>query len=86
MTLNKDDLTGLGTKLDALDLTDGERAALHTIFDAAMPGEEVEGFGMPTPPGPAFNLRLQSPAADSFFDVRTNGIHDIHMNQGGVDE
>ena len=44
MDYTKDDFSTLGAKLDALDLTDGERAALHAVFTASIPEEEVAGF------------------------------------------
>ncbi len=45
MQFNNDDVTGLGDKLANLDLTTGERAALHHLIDtAASAGDEVMGF------------------------------------------
>ena len=42
------DVASLGAKLDELDLTDAESAALMAVFDAACdPDDEVAGFGLP---------------------------------------
>ena len=48
MNFTEADFDSLTTKLDALDLTDGETAALHEILDRATrfgeDHDEVEGF------------------------------------------
>ena len=44
MTYSAGDLATLAAKLDALDLSDGERAALRDIFTAALADDEVTGF------------------------------------------
>jgi hypothetical protein len=69
MTCTQDDVTGLGAKLDALELTEGESAALHAIFDAATPGEEVEGYAYDFVASPYFSLRLNSLAARGIIIV-----------------
>ena len=51
MEHSPDDIISLGSKLDGIEFTDGERAALHAIIDAARGGaddDEVSGFTAPT--------------------------------------
>ncbi len=50
MSFTHDDITSLGRTLDGIEFTDGERAALHGIIDAARGGgdDEVSGFALPT--------------------------------------
>lgn len=57
MSYTHDDITSLGSKLDGIQFTDGERAALHGIIDAARGGadDEVSGFALPT-----FGIALSS--------------------------
>lgn len=50
MNITNADVTGLRDKLVALDLSDGERALLGQIIDAAN-DDEVSGFGMNDPFG-----------------------------------
>ncbi len=48
MSFTHDDITSLGRTLDGIEFTDGERAALHGVIDAARGGGEVSGFALPT--------------------------------------
>ncbi|HSL57813.1 MAG TPA: hypothetical protein VK866_08220 [Acidimicrobiales bacterium] len=44
-TINADDIASLGAKLDTLDLTDNETAALHALLTAALDDhDDVTGF------------------------------------------
>lgn len=44
-----DDLNSLGTKLDGLQLTDGERDVLHALINHALGDtDDVSGFATPT--------------------------------------
>ncbi len=44
MNFTDEDVRSLVSKLDALDLTEAERLALHSIFDDATSSTEVTGF------------------------------------------
>ena len=70
------DLDSLGHKLDALDLSDGERTAFDAVFDAAVPDADVEGFlGFPHEHQNPFSVRLRSvllfDEADALFGKRS---------------
>ena len=71
------DVTSLGRKLDGLDLTDAESAALTAVFDAAAgsAADEVAGFGLPHEHQNPFSARLGSilffDEADALFGKRT---------------
>ncbi len=62
-SITLDDIKALGDKLDALDLTPGEKALLAGAMDVTAKvigeGGEVEGFGFST----SFN-RLQAPVVN----------------------
>ncbi len=71
----------LGQKLDGLELTDPERAALHALFDAAGIGEpkdEVGGFMLvhehQNPFSARLGLVLQFDEADAIFAKRNTGF------------
>ncbi len=49
MSFTHDDITSLGRKLDGIEFSDGERAALHGVIGAARGGAgEVSSFALPT--------------------------------------
>ena len=69
------DVESLGRKLDGLDLTAAESAALMAVFDAAA-HDEVAGFGFPHEHQNPYSARLGSilffDEADAIFGKRTN--------------
>lgn len=52
-------IAALGHRLDALVLSDEERAVLTEVFDRAV-GGEVQGFGLRTPSGSGWGPRLEA--------------------------
>ena len=75
MDYTEADVESLGIKLDSLDLTDAESAALIAVFDAA--ADDVAGFGFPHEHQNPFSARLSGvlffDEADALFGKRTPG-------------
>lgn len=73
MEFTEADVASLGHKLDELDLTTGERAALRALFEAA--AGEVEGFALNVAQAGSFGSRLGSilffDEADALFGKRS---------------
>ncbi|MFN3219861.1 MAG: hypothetical protein ACE367_25515 [Acidimicrobiales bacterium] len=69
------DVASLGRKLDGLELTDAESAALMAVFDAAV-DDEVTGFGFAGQQRSPFSARIGSilyfDEADAMFGKRTD--------------
>lgn len=82
------DVASLGRKLDGLDLTAAESAALMAVFDAA--ADDVAGFGFPHEHQNPYSARLGSillfDEADAVFGKRTKVagyIGETEKNIGG---
>ncbi len=75
MDYTEADVESLGNKLDSLELTDAESAALIAVFDAA--AGDVSGFGLPHEHQNPFSARLGGilffDEADSLFGKRSTG-------------
>lgn len=74
MDFTEADVASLGRKLDGLELTDAESAALMAVFDAAA-DDDVAGFGFGGGQRNPFSARIGSilffDEADALFDKRT---------------
>lgn len=75
MDFTEDDVASLGRKLDGLELTEAESAALMAVFDAAA-DDEVSGFGFTDRQRDPFSARIGSilffDEADALFGKRTD--------------
>ena len=65
MEFTETDVTSLTTKLDEMDLTEAERAALMAVFVAAADMDEVSGFAYDLNPNDlsfkSFHIGVQPP-------------------------
>ena len=79
MDFTQQDAETLGDKLDALDLTSGEQAALAAVFEAAA-GDDVDGFAYDLNPNDlSFKLVLGDLKRKGFPTTRMGLPHE-HQN------
>jgi hypothetical protein len=75
MDYTQADVASLGRKLDGLELTEAESAALMAVFDAAA-DDDVAGFGFADQRRDPFSARIGSilyfDEADALFGKRTD--------------